>query len=137
MKYKPKYISLKNVNVKNEQKKLDDEENNKENINININLNDIKPNKNLKINSVINKDKIKVNKRNRNLVFDIEKSKYFLNNNNNSNNSAKNSYIYKYHKNRIMNFTLKTMSNNSSFLNIYGKDGSMTQRNAILSYKHK
>ena len=135
MKYNPKYISLKNINAKNEQKNSNIKENNKENINININMND---NIHIKINNIINKDKITVNKRNRNknLVFDIEKTKYFLNSNN-SINSTKNSYIYKYHKSKMMNCTFKTLNNNSSFLNIYGNDGVKTPRNAILSYKQK
>ena len=132
LKYHPKNETLKNVNEFNEEK-LSDNISNKENININ----EKESNKNIKLNNEINKEKIFVNKRNRNkaLFFDLDKSKYCFNNN--SINSTKNSYIYKYYRNKMMNYSFKTLNNNTSFLNGFGKDGSMTQRNAILSYKQK
>ena len=135
LKYNPKYISLKDINEDKKSKNKEDLSN-KENININIKYNN-KNNHNIKINKELIKEKISVNKRNRNktLVFDLEKSKYFFNNNNNSSlNSTKNSYIYKYCKNK-MNISFKTLNNYSVIIN--GKDGSKTSRNAIISYKQK
>ena len=132
-------VSLKELKENKEQKKLEDS-NNKENINLNIkNNNNISINHKRKISKEKNNEKIIVNKRNRNktLIFDLDKSKYFINNN--SLNSTKNSYIYKYYKNR-MNFTFKTLNNNNSnslVFNGLGKDGLKTNRNVILSYKQK
>ena len=133
-------VSLKELKENKEQKKLEDS-NNKENINLNIkNNNNININHKRKISKEKNNEKIIVNKRNRNktLIFDLDKSKYFINNN--SLNSTKNSYIYKYYKNR-MNFTFKTLNNNnnSNSLVFSGlvKEGFKTNRNAILSYKQK
>ena len=136
LKYNPKYISLNDMNEDIKRKNKEDLSN-KENININIKYNNNnKNNQNIKSKNEINKEKILVNKRNRNktLVFDLEKSKYFFNNNNSSLNSTKNSYIYKYCKNKI-NFSLKALNNNTVIIN--GKDGSKTSRNAIISYKQK
>ena len=135
LKFNTKYVSLKNSN-ENKEQMIYDNISNKENIN--INSKDI--NKNMKLNNGKNREKILVNKKNKNktIIFDLDKSKNFFNNNvNNSINSTKNSYIYKYYRNKMMNYTFKTLNNNSSFLNIFGKDGSMTQRNAIFSYKQK
>ena len=134
-------VSLKELKENKEQKKLEDS-NNKENINLNIkNNNNININHKRKISKEKNNEKIIVNKRNRNktLIFDLDKSKHFINNI--SLNSTKNSYIYKYYKNR-MNFTFKTLnnnnnSNNSLVFNGLGKDGFKTNRNVILSYKQK
>ena len=132
-------VSLKELKENKEQKKLEDS-NNKENINLNIkNNNNININHKRKISKEKNNEKIIVNKRNRNktLIFDLDKSKYFINNN--SLNSTKNSYIYKYYKNR-MNFIFKTLNNNNSnslVFNGLGKDGLKTNRNVILSYKQK
>ena len=132
-------VSLKELKENKEQKKLEDS-NNKENINLNIkNNNNININHKRKISKEKNNEKIIVNKRNRNktLIFDLDKSKYFINNI--SLNSTKNSYIYKYYKNR-MNFTFKTLNNNNSnslIFNGLGKDGLKTNRNVILSYKQK
>ena len=132
-------VSLKELKENKEQKKLEDS-NNKENINLNIkNNNNININHKRKISKEKNNEKIIVNKRNRNktLIFDLDKSKYFINNI--SLNSTKNSYIYKYYKNR-MNFTFKTLNNNNSnslVFNGLGKDGLKTNRNVILSYKQK
>ena len=134
-------VSLKELKENKEQKKLEDS-NNKENINLNIKINN-NYNQRIKIqkgnNIENNKEKIIVNKRNRNktLIFDLDKSKHFINNI--SLNSTKNSYIYKYYKNR-MNFTFKTLNNNNSnsfVFNGLGKDGLKTNRNVILSYKQK
>ena len=135
LKYNPKYVALKNNN-ENKEHIIFDNINDKENIN--LNSKDI--NKNMKVNNEKNNEKILVNKRNKNktIIFDLDKSKCFFNNNiNNSINSTKNSYIYKYYRNKMMNHTFKTLNNNSSFLNTFGKDGSMTQRNGIFSYKQK
>ena len=135
LKNNPKYVSLKNSN-ENKEHIIFDNIIDKENIN--LNSKDIK--KNVKINNGKNKEKILVNKRNKNktIIFDLDKSKCLFNNNiNNSINSTKNSYIYKYYRNKMMNYTFKTLNNNSSFLNTFGKDGSMTQRNGIFSYKQK
>ena len=135
LKYNPKYVALKNNN-ENKEHIIFDNINDKENIN--LNSKDI--NKNMKVNNEKNNEKILVNKRNKNktIIFDLDKSKCFFNNNiNNSINSTKNSYIYKYYRNKMMNNTFKTLNNNSSFLNTFGKDGSMTQRNGIFSYKQK
>ena len=132
-------VSLKELKENKEQKKLEDS-NNKENINLNIkNNNNISINHKRKISKEKNNEKIIVNKRNRNktLIFDLDKSKYFINNI--SLNSTKNSYIYKYYRNR-MNFTFKTLNNNNSnsfVFNGLGKDGLKTNRNVILSYKQK
>ena len=132
-------VSLKELKENKEQKKLEDS-NNKENINLNIkNNNNISINHKRKISKEKNNEKIIVNKRNRNktLIFDLDKSKYFINNI--SLNSTKNSYIYKYYKNR-MTFTFKTLNNNNSnslVFNGLGKDGLKTNRNVILSYKQK
>ena len=143
LKNNQKYISLKESKESKEQKNIEDS-NNKENINLNIKINN-NYNQRIKIqkgnNIENNKEKIIVNKRNRNktLIFDLDKSKYFLNNN--SLNSTKNSYIYKYYRNK-MNYTFKTLnninnSNNSIVFSGLGKDGSKTNRNVILSYKQK
>jgi len=135
LKFNPKYVSLKNNN-ENKEQMIYDNISNKENIN--LNSKDI--NKNMKLTNGKNREKILVNKKNKNktIIFDLDKSKNFFNNNvNNSINSTKNSYIYKYYRNKMMNYTFKTLNNNSSFLNIFGKDGSMTQRNPIFSYKQK
>ena len=139
LKYNPKNISIKEIKEIKEPKNIEDS-NNKENINLNIkNNNNISINHKRKISKEKNNEKIIVNKRNRNktLIFDLDKSKYFINNI--SLNSTKNSYIYKYYKNR-MNFTFKTLNNNNSnslVFNGLGKDGLKTNRNVILSYKQK
>ena len=139
LKNNQKYISHKELKEIKEQKNIEDS-NNKENINLNIKHNN-NNNQKIKISKEKNNEKIIVNKRNRNktLVFDLDKPKYILNNN--SLNSTKNSYIYKYYRNK-MNFTFKTLnnsgvSNNSVVFNGLGKDGSKTNRNVILSYKQK
>ena len=137
LKYNTKIYSFKNKNEKNVQNTKDNLSNKE---NINSNLKDIKNDKNKKINNGNKNGKILVNKRNKNksLVFNLEKTKLFYNNNDNiSLNSTKNSYIYKYYRNKLTNFTFKTLNNNSSFMNNFGKDGSSTQRNVIFSYKQK
>ena len=141
LKYNPKNISIKETNENKEQKNKEDLSN-KENVNLNIKNNNENKNQKIKIKKEQKNEKIFVNKRNKNktLIFDLDKPKYFLNNN--SINSTKNSYIYKYYRNK-MNFTFKTLNNNNNssnhniVFNGLGKDGSMTNRNAILSYKQK
>ena len=140
LKYNPKNISIKEIKEKKEPKNIEDS-NNKENINLNIKNDNKMNNKKIKITKDQNTEKILVNKRNRNktLVFDLDKQKYFLNNN--SLNTTKNSYKYKYYRNK-MNYTFKTLSNynnsnNSIIFNGFGKDGSKTNRNVILSYNQK
>ena len=132
LKSNSKYISLKDIKEKNEIISNINDLNDKENKNINI-KNIIKKNSNKKI----NKNRILVNKRNKNkgLIFELEKTKYNLNNN--SINSTKNSYIYKYYRNKNNNLNSKTLNTNSIFMSGFVKDGSMTSRNLILSYKQK
>ena len=132
LKSNSKYISLKDIKEKNEIISNINDLNDKENKNINI-KNIIKKNSNKKT----NKNRILVNKRNKNkgLIFELEKTKYNLNNN--SINSTKNSYIYKYYRNKNNNLNSKTLNTNSIFMSGFVKDGSMTSRNLILSYKQK
>ena len=116
----------------------------KENININLNENlvNVKKNTNnkyqmIKTNDDYNKERICVNKKNKNklISFDREKQKTLINSNN-SIISTKNSYIYKYYKNK-MNYTFKTLNSNGNALNSFGKEGAMTHRNANISFKLK